>query len=69
MGKKTSTHCDDPPQKFLDAAVAILLLCGFLHVSGIFVDRDAVELTLEIEKCKWNDEEEKEEEKHRFASS
>jgi hypothetical protein len=51
---------------FLDAAVGILLLCGFLHVSGIFVDREVIELTVELDKCAGSEEEEGEE--GRFAA-
>ena len=66
MSKQSPTRCDDQRQMFLDAAVGILLLCGFLHVSGIFVDREVIELTVELDKCAGSEEEEEEE--GRFAA-
>ncbi len=49
---RCKNRCDGPQQKFLDAAVAVLLLCGFFHVTEVAVHRDEIDLRLELENCR-----------------
>lgn len=52
MNEKKPVHWDNAQQRFLDAAVALLLLYGFFHVAQISVRRHDIDVKLELDRCR-----------------